>query len=100
MTWNTQVSNIFSVGRGLQIYRNWTSNGGDTLGLCCKSGKNTHLLVIMRVRLLQKICFPQLDKPDLIQKRKRLENPYKKCAQLLGNAFNVIYAVYLLRTHK
>ena len=42
----------------------------------------------------------RLDESDSIQKRKRLENTNEKCAQLLGNAFNATYAVYLLRAHK
>ena len=32
LTWYTQVSNLFSDGRGPQIYKNWTSNGGDNWG--------------------------------------------------------------------
>ena len=41
----------------------------------------------------------RLDKSDSIQKRKRLETTYEKCAQLLWNAFNVTHAVLLLRAH-
>ena len=36
LTWPTQVSNLFGVGRGPQIYKNWTSYGGDNWGWCCK----------------------------------------------------------------
>ena len=50
LTWPTQVSNIFGARRG----RKYTKNGlamGVTIGVdAAKSGKNTHLLVIMRVR--------------------------------------------------
>ena len=70
--------------------------GGDA----AKSGENTHLLVIMGVRLSQKIGYARLDESDSIKKRKRLENTYKKCARLLGNGFNVTYDVYLLRAQK
>ena len=56
-TWPTQVSNLFSVGRGQQIYKNWTDDEGDNWGDAAKSGKNTHLLVLMRMRLLYTICW-------------------------------------------
>ena len=43
LAWPTWVSNLFSVGRGPQIYKNWTSNGV-TIGVdAVKSYKNTHL---------------------------------------------------------
>ena len=42
----------------------------------------------------------QLEKSELIQKRKWLEITYKKCERLLRNSFNVTYAVLLLHTHK
>ena len=32
LTWTTQVSNIFGVGRGTQVYKNWTSNEGNDGG--------------------------------------------------------------------
>ena len=35
-TWHTEMSNIFGVGRGPQIYKNWTSNGGNNWGWCYK----------------------------------------------------------------
>ena len=41
----------------------------------------------------------QLDESCLIQKKKWLENTYRKCARLLRNLFNDTYAVYLLRAH-
>ena len=65
--------------------------GGDA----AKSGKKTHLLVIMRVRLSHKIGLL-----ELIQKRKRLKNMYKKFSQLLGNTFNATYTVYIIQAHK
>ena len=42
----------------------------------------------------------RLDESDSIQKRKRLETKYEKCARLLRGSFNVTYAVLLLRAHK
>ena len=47
-TWPNQVSNIFGVGRGAQIYKKWTINGGENWGWCWKIGKNTHLLADIR----------------------------------------------------
>ena len=41
LTWPTQVSIIFSVGKGPQIYKNWTSNGGDNLGDAEKCQKHS-----------------------------------------------------------
>ena len=32
LTWPTEVSNLFGVGRGTQIYINWTINGGKIWG--------------------------------------------------------------------
>ena len=54
-----------------------------------KIGKNTHLLVIMRVRVLQKIGLLDLKNLTRFLKRKRMETTYEKCARLLDNAFNV-----------
>ena len=34
LTWPTQVSNIFGVGGGTQIYKNWTSNGSKNWFQC------------------------------------------------------------------
>ena len=45
------MSNLFSVGRGTQIYKNWTTNGGKIGGGAAKSDSNTHLLVVMPMRL-------------------------------------------------
>ena len=42
----------------------------------------------------------RLDKLESIQKRKRQENTYKRCAQLMRNGFNITYAVLLLRAQK
>ena len=55
LTWPNQVSNLFGVGRRLQIYKIVLAMGVTIGGDAAKSGKNTHLLVIMRVRLSQKI---------------------------------------------
>ena len=49
------MSNQFGVGRGPQIYKKWTNNGVAIGGDAAKSSKNTYLVVIMRVRLSQKI---------------------------------------------
>ena len=47
--------NLFGVGRGTKIYKNGleirVTIGGDAV----KTGKNTHLVVVMCVRLLRKI---------------------------------------------
>ena len=49
------MSNLFGFGRGVQIYKEWTNNGCKKWGDAAKIGKNNHLLVMVRVRLLQKI---------------------------------------------
>ena len=74
----------------------WVTIGGDAT----KSVRNAGLLVIMRVRLLQKIGLLDLTNWTLFKKIKRLETTYKKCMRLLGNAVNATYAIYLLRAHK
>ena len=48
------MSNLFGVGRGLQIYKNGLEIGVTIRGDAAKIGKNTYLLVIMRMRLSQK----------------------------------------------
>ena len=93
------MSNIFAVGRGPKIYKNWTNNGVKIWGDAAKIGKNTNLLVIMCVRLSHKIGL--LDLTNRTQFKKL--NGYKyvqKCVRLLGNVFNVTYAVYVLHAHK
>ena len=45
----------FDVGRGYKLCEDWTINGGGIGGSFAKSGKNTNLLVIIRVRLWHKI---------------------------------------------
>ena len=35
LTWPTQVSILFGVGKGTQIYKNWTSNGDNNWWWCC-----------------------------------------------------------------
>ena len=45
------MPNIFGVGRGTQIYKNGLAMGVTIGGNAAKSGNNTHLLVVMRVRL-------------------------------------------------
>ena len=90
LTWTAYVSNIFGVGRGPQIYKIGLAIGVAIGGDAAKSDKKTHLLVLMRVRLSQKIGLLDLTR----------ENIYKKCAQLLQNTCNVTYTIYLLRAHK
>ena len=83
------MSNLFGVGRGPQIYKIGISMGvtigGDAEIFC----KNAHLLVIMRMRLLQKIGLIDLTNRTRLKKRKRIENTYENCAQLMRNLFNV-----------
>ena len=52
--------NLFGVGRGPQIFKNSLEMGLKIDGDADKSGKNTHLLVIMRTRLLHKIGLTDL----------------------------------------
>ena len=49
------MSNLFGVGRGTQIYKIGIVMGVKIGGDADKSGNDTHLLVVMHVRLLQKI---------------------------------------------
>ena len=42
----------------------------------------------------------RLDESDSIQKTKRLEITYEKCARLLRNSFNVTCAILLIHAHK
>ena len=70
--------------------------GGDA----AKSGKNTHLLVVMRVRLSQKIGLLDLTNRTRFKKGNGYKMHTKKCAQLLSNALNTAYRVYLLLSHK
>ena len=100
LTWYTQVSNLFSDGRGPQIYKNWTSNGGDNWGGCYKKWQEHSFVIDNASEAITANRSSRLDKSDLIQKIKRLENTYKKCARLLGNALNVSYSVFLLHAHK
>ena len=44
LIWPDQVSSLFVVVSGLQIYKNWTSNGGDNWGLCCKKWQDHSFL--------------------------------------------------------
>ena len=88
------MSNLFSVGRGPQICKNWTSNGGDNCGW------QEHSFVIDNAReAITENRSARLDESDSIKKRKQLETTYEKCALLLRNMFNVTYAVYLLLAH-
>ena len=100
LTWPTQVSNIFGVGRGPQIYKTWTSNDGDNWGWCCKKWQEHSFVSDNAREAIAENQSARLDELDSIQKRKQLENMYEKCVWLLGDTFNATYAVYLLRAHK
>ena len=65
-----------------------------------KIGRNNHLLVIIRMRLLQKIGLLNLKNRTQLKKSKWPGTTYEKCAQIVGNAFNVAYGVLFLRAHK
>ena len=49
------MSNLFRVGRGHKSTKTGLAMGVTIGGDTTKSGKNTHLLVIMRMRISQKI---------------------------------------------
>ena len=85
------MSNLFSVGRGPQIYKNWTSN---------KKWQEHSFVSDNASEAIAKNRCARLDESDSIQKRKRLETTYEKCALLLQNSFNVTYVVLLLHAHK
>ena len=96
LTWPTQVYNIFSVVRRQLIYKNWTSNGGEKLGWCCKKLQEQSFVSDHTREGIAENWSDWLDELELIKKRIQLENTYKTCAQLLCIAFNVAYAVLLL----
>ena len=73
LTWPTQVLNLFGGVREEKIYKKCTKNGTKNWGWCWNIGKNTHLLVIMRMRLLQIFLYIWLDELYPIQKSKQLE---------------------------
>ena len=54
------MSNLFGVGRAPEIYKIGVAMGVKIEGDAAKSGNKTNLLVIMRVRLSQKIGLPDL----------------------------------------
>ena len=62
------MSNIFSVGMGPQIFKTVLAMGVTIGGGAAKSGKNTILLVIMHVRLSQKISLLDLKNQTLFNK--------------------------------
>ena len=80
--------------------KNYTSNGGGNWGRCCKKWEEHSFFSYNAGESIAENWSAELDEPDLIQKRKRLESMYEKCAKLLGNAFNATYVIYLLRAHK
>ena len=100
LTWPTWVSTIHGIGRGPQIYKNWTSNGGDNWGWCFKKMQGHSFVSDDEREAILENWSAWLDKSKSIQKRKHLGTTYKKCAQLLQSLCNVAYAVLLLHTHK
>ena len=89
------MSNLFGVGRVAQIYKNWTSNGGDNCGW------QEHSFVIDNAReAITENWSARLDELGSIKKRKRLETMYEKCERLLQKLFNFTHAVLLLPAHK
>ena len=66
------MSNQFNVGRGPQTFKNYTRNGGENLGRCCKKWQE-HLFVSDTAReAIAENRSAQLDESDSIQKRKVL----------------------------
>ena len=55
LTWTTYVFNRIGVVRGLQNFKTWIINRGENLGWFWKIGDNTHLIVIVHIKLSQKI---------------------------------------------
>ena len=69
-------------------------------GDAAKNGNNTNFSVVMCVRLLQKIGMIDLTNRTRFKKGNGYKMHTKKCAQLLSNALNTAYRVYLLLSHK
>ena len=62
------MSNLFGVGRGQQIYKNVLAMGVKIGGGAVKIGKNSPLLVLMCMRLLQKTGLIDLTNQDRFKK--------------------------------
>ena len=62
------MSNLFDVIRGTEIYKIGLATGVKIGGNAAKSVNNTHLLVAMRVRLLQNIGMINLMNQDQFKK--------------------------------
>ena len=99
LTWTAQVSNIFGVGSGPQIYTNGNSNGGEKQGRCYKNWQEHSFVSDDVCEAITENWSAQLDESDSITKRKRLETTYEKCAQLLGNEFNDIRRLFTTGGH-
>ena len=81
LTGYTQVSNIFGVVRG-EIYTKIGLAMGVTIGFDAdKSGKNTHMLVVMRGKPSQKIGLIDLKNQTRFKKGSR----YKICTKSVHN---------------
>ena len=85
LTQPTQVSNLFFVGRGAQIYKKLTINGVTMWVDAAKSGKNNNLLVIMCVRLLHNIGLIDLTN----QTRFKKGNGNKICTNNMDNYWEI-----------
>ena len=91
--------NIFVVGRGPQIYQNIGLVMGVTIvGDAAKSGKNTHLLVIIRVRQSQKISLLKFTNRNLFKKETARNNLQKLC--VITSEFISCYIYHLSTTRK
>ena len=74
------MSNLFGVGRGPQIHKNALAMGVTLGGDAAKRENNTHSLVIMRVRLSQKIGPFDLKNLTRLKKETARNNVRKVCA--------------------
>ena len=72
------MSNLFGVGRGPQIYKIGLAMGITIGGDATKSGKNTHLLVIMRMKLSKKIGLIDLTNPPTIYCKITTQGPWSE----------------------
>ena len=76
----TNMANLFVVGRGLQIYKNRTSNGGNNWGWLYKKWQE-HLFVIDNVReAIVRIWSDRPEESYLIKKEMSRNNVQKVCS--------------------
>ena len=93
------MSNPFDVGRGTQICKTWTSNGGGNWGLCCKKWQDNSFVSDDVCEAIAKNLSAQLDESDLIQKKKWLKTAHKKYSWLSRNSVYITY-VHLINTRE